>query len=149
MSKRNKAERDGIPIRAGRLTKRKPKPRKRKHRRPRDRGRDTVSVACSRCAYGIEMKRGEFGRESRGADGCRCPLCGGNVVLAKYAEVGGNAILANVRLTFGKWKGSRLGDAPRSYLEDLVHLNPESKQFREFQNTVRQFLALGSNPKPS
>jgi hypothetical protein len=69
-------------------TKRKPKRRKRKHRRrSRHRGGDMLNVACTRCEYRIQMSRMIFGRESRRASRCRCPLCGGNVVLTKYVDV--------------------------------------------------------------
>jgi hypothetical protein len=71
-------------------------------------------------------------------------LCGGNLVLAKYAEVNNKPDIANVQLNFGKWKGSRVVDAPRSYLEGLVRWKPKSEHFRQFQNKIRQFLAEGS-----
>ena len=68
-----------------RRTTRKPKTGKGKSRRPRNPGQDMLDVACTRCNYRAQMKRMVFGRESRRASRCRCPLCGSNVVLAKYA----------------------------------------------------------------
>ncbi len=67
---------------------RRTKPGKRNNRRGRSHRRgDTVNVGCARCEYRFEMKRVDFRRESRRAARCRCPLCGGNVVLAKYVDV--------------------------------------------------------------
>ena len=71
-----------------RRTKRKFKPGKRKRRkRPHQPGEDLLNVACTRCEYRMQMKRMVFGRESRRASRCRCPFCGGNVVLEKYVDV--------------------------------------------------------------
>jgi hypothetical protein len=100
-----------------------------------------LDVACTRCNYRVQMNRFVFGRESYHAAGCRCPRCGGNVVLAKYTEAQGAPELGSVQLGFGQYKGLCLSDVPRLYLERLIQQKPHSGWFEEFQHIVKEFLA--------
>jgi hypothetical protein len=122
-------------------TKRKPESGKGKSRQSaRRRRKNMLDVACTRCNYRVQMNRLVFGRESHHAAGCRCPFCGGNLVVAKYTEAHGAPQLGSVQLDFGRFKGSRLSDVPRNYLERLVQQIPRNDQFEEFQQIVKEFL---------
>ena len=84
-----------------RRTTRKPKTGKGKSRRLRNPGQDMLNVACTRCDYRVQMNRVVFGRESRRSGGCRCPLYGGNVVLAKFVDAHEKALTSGRRRHHG------------------------------------------------